>query len=81
MFQPVPSSVSFPALEEQILAFWNARRIYEQSLQRRSRAPRFVFYEGPPTANGMPHPGHCLTRAIKDLFPRYRTMRGYRCER
>ena len=81
MFQPVPSSVSFPALEEQILAFWNERRIYEQSLQRRSRAPRFVFYEGPPTANGMPHPGHCLTRAIKDLFPRYRTMRGYRCER
>jgi isoleucyl-tRNA synthetase len=42
---------------------------------------RFVFYEGPPTANGMPHPGHCLTRAIKDLFPRYRTMRGYLCER
>ena len=40
-----------------------------------------MFYEGPPTANGMPHPGHCLTRAIKDLFPRYRTMRGYRCER
>jgi isoleucyl-tRNA synthetase len=81
MFQPVPSSVSFPALEEQLLAFWNQRRIYEQSLQRRAAAPRFVFYEGPPTANGMPHPGHCLTRAIKDLFPRYRTMRGYRCER
>lgn len=81
MFQPVPSSVSFPALEEQILAFWNERRIYEQSLQRRAEAPRFVFYEGPPTANGMPHPGHCLTRAIKDLFPRYRTMRGYRCQR
>ena len=43
--------------------------------------PKFVFYEGPPTANGMPHPGHCLTRAIKDVFPRYRTMRGYYCER
>ena len=81
MFQPVPSSVNFPALEEQLLAFWKQRRIYEQSLQRRAAAPRFVFYEGPPTANGMPHPGHCLTRAIKDLFPRYRTMRGYRCER
>jgi len=81
MFEPVPSSVSFPVLEEQILAFWKERRIYEQSLQRRADAPRFVFYEGPPTANGMPHPGHCLTRAIKDLFPRYRTMRGYRCER
>src|SRR5207237_477469 len=47
----------------------------------RAGAPRFVFYEGPPTANGLPHPGHCLTRAIKDLFPRYRTMRGYFCER
>ena len=46
-----------------------------------AEAPPFVFYEGPPTANGLPHPGHCLTRAIKDLFPRYRTMRGYRCER
>jgi len=81
MFQPVPTSVSFPALEEEVLEFWNQQRIYEQSLQRRAAAPRFVFYEGPPTANGMPHPGHCLTRAIKDLFPRYRTMRGYRCER
>ena len=40
-----------------------------------------MFYEGPPTANGLPHPGHCLTRAIKDLFPRYHTMRGYLCER
>ena len=43
--------------------------------------PAFVFYEGPPTANGLPHPGHCLTRAIKDLFPRYKTMRGFRCDR
>ena len=48
---------------------------------QRAGAERFVFYEGPPTANGLPHPGHCLTRAIKDLFPRYRTMRGYLCER
>ena len=50
-------------------------------MQQRAALPTFVFYEGPPTANGMPHPGHCLTRAIKDLFPRYRTMRGYLCER
>ncbi len=81
MFQPVPSSPSFPKLEEEVLKFWAERKIYEQSLARRAGAPRFVFYEGPPTANGMPHPGHCLTRAIKDLFPRYRTMRGYLCER
>ena len=56
-----------------------------RSMQNRSRSVRghekFVFYEGPPTANGMPHPGHCLTRAIKDLFPRYHTMRGRYCER
>ena len=81
MFDPVPGQVRFPELEEQILSFWKQQRIYDKSLQQRADAPAFVFYEGPPTANGMPHPGHCLTRAIKDLFPRYRTMRGYRCER
>ncbi len=81
MFQPVPANASFPQLEQAVLKFWREQRIYDQSLERRTGAPRFVFYEGPPTANGMPHPGHCLTRAIKDLFPRYRTMRGYLCER
>lgn len=81
MFRPVDSSPRFPAIETEIIRFWNERQIYQKSLQRRTDAPEFIFYEGPPTANGMPHPGHCLTRAIKDLFPRYRTMRGYRCER
>jgi isoleucyl-tRNA synthetase len=81
MFQPVESNVSFPQMEEAIVGFWRQQRIYEQSLAAREGAAPFVFYEGPPTANGLPHPGHCLTRAIKDLFPRYRTMRGYRCER
>jgi isoleucyl-tRNA synthetase len=83
MFQPVESNVNFPKLEEEILRFWREAGIYQKTLERRrsQNAPRFVFYEGPPTANGMPHPGHCLTRAIKDLFPRYRTMRGYLCER
>jgi len=81
MFQPVTQSVRFPELEAEVGRFWKEQRIYEQSLEQRRGAPNFVFYEGPPTANGMPHPGHCLTRAIKDLFPRYRTMRGYRCER
>ncbi|MBI3838946.1 MAG: isoleucine--tRNA ligase, partial [Planctomycetia bacterium] len=81
MFRPVEASVRFPALEAEIGQFWKSRRIYEKSLAQRATAPRFVFYEGPPTANGLPHPGHCLTRAIKDLFPRYRTMRGYLCER
>ena len=81
MFERVENSVSFPRLEESILGFWKERQIYEKSLAARQDAKPFVFYEGPPTANGLPHPGHCLTRAIKDLFPRYRTMRGYRCER
>lgn len=68
-------------LEAEVLAFWKERRIFEKSLELRRDAPRWVFYEGPPTANGMPHNGHVLTRVIKDLFPRYRTMRGYRVDR
>ena len=79
--QPVEGNVNFPEQELAVGQFWKEQRIYEKSLEQRAGAPPFVFYEGPPTANGMPHPGHCLTRAIKDLFPRYRTMRGYRCER
>ncbi len=81
MFRPVAAAASFPQQELAILDLWRERKIYEKSLTQRADAPSFVFFEGPPTANGMPHPGHCLTRAIKDLFPRYRTMRGYRCER
>ncbi|MCK6483341.1 MAG: isoleucine--tRNA ligase [Phycisphaerae bacterium] len=81
MFKEVPAQFDFPAAERDVLAFWEKQRIYEKSLERRRGGPPFVFYEGPPTANGMPHPGHCLTRAIKDLFPRYRTMCGYFCER
>ncbi len=83
MFQPVSSQTNFPEQEEALLRFWKERGIYEQSvaLRRHENTGRFVFYEGPPTANGLPHPGHCLTRAIKDLFPRYQTMRGKLCER
>src|SRR5689334_10076821 len=81
MFQPVTTNVRFPQLEAEIGRFWAEQRIFDRSLEQREGNPEFVFYEGPPTANGMPHPGHCLTRAIKDLFPRYRTMRGYHCAR
>jgi isoleucyl-tRNA synthetase len=81
MFRPVETNVSFPKLEAEIARFWRDRGIYDKSLQNREGCEKFVFYEGPPTANGMPHPGHCLTRAIKDLFPRYRTMRGFYCRR
>ncbi len=81
MFDPVASSVSLPKQEEKTILFWKERQIYEKTLAVRTGAPPFVFYEGPPTANGLPHPGHCLTRAIKDLFPRYKTMRGFCCQR
>jgi len=81
MFQTVENPVSFPKLELEISKVWKEREIYEKSLAARAGHPSFVFYEGPPTANGLPHPGHCLTRAIKDLYPRYKTMRGYLCKR
>ena len=81
MFEPVRGKPNFPALEALIASLWRDRNTYQKSLDRRRGSNRFVFYEGPPTANGMPHPGHCLTRTIKDLYPRYRTMRGDFCER
>ncbi len=81
MFEPLQSKFDFPESERKILEYWDRRRVFEQSLELRAGAPRFVFYEGPPTANGMPHPGHCLTRAVKDLFPRYRSMCGFLVER
>jgi len=80
-FPAVEKNESFSQRETAIGAFWKQQGIYEKTLAAREGAENFVFYEGPPTANGMPHPGHCLTRAIKDLFPRYKTMRGFRCER
>ncbi len=80
-FRAPSGSPKFPELEKEVLHFWDENEIYKQSLQRRADAPSFVFFEGPPTANGMPHPGHCLTRSIKDVFPRYKTMRGFRCHR
>jgi isoleucyl-tRNA synthetase len=81
MFDPVRGKPDFPAIEAAVAALWRSRGTYRRSLDRRRGGKRFVFYEGPPTANGMPHPGHCLTRTIKDLYPRYRTMRGDFCER
>jgi isoleucyl-tRNA synthetase len=80
-FTPVPQDFNFSEAEMECIRFWKANRIYEKSLDQRKGAPPFVFYEGPPTANGLPHPGHCLTRTIKDIFPRYKTMAGYYCER
>lgn len=81
LFREVSQRIDFPAAEKEILEFWEEKRIYAKSLENRAEAKNFVFFEGPPTANGLPHPGHCLTRVIKDVFPRYFTMRGFRCER
>jgi len=77
MFKEVPSKVNLVEKEEKVLQFWKKNGIFEKSISQREDAPRYVFYEGPPTANGMPHIGHVLTRIIKDLFPRYKTMKGY----
>jgi isoleucyl-tRNA synthetase len=76
-FDPVKPDVSFPDLDHQLLELWEKNRIFEKTIEGRRDRPRFVFYEGPPTANGMPHPGHVLTRVMKDVFLRYRTMCGY----
>ena len=81
MFQEVSQRIDFPEAERKTLEFWADRDIAAKSLAIRTGRPEFVFFEGPPTANGLPHPGHCLTRVLKDIFPRYFTMRGFRCER
>jgi isoleucyl-tRNA synthetase len=77
MFQKVLPVADFPDSESRIRKFWRDAGIFEKSLARRRGGPRFVFYEGPPTANGLPHNGHALTRVMKDVFPRYKSMRGF----
>ncbi len=77
VFEPVETELNFPRDERKILEFWKQNRIFQKSLEARKGGPTFVFYEGPPTANGLPHNGSVLTRVLKDLFPRYKTMRGY----
>ena len=81
MFDPVSPQVAFPELDATQLAFWESGRIFEKTLEGGEGKQPFVFYEGPPTANGMPHPGHVLTRVMKDVFLRYRTMCGYHVPR
>jgi isoleucyl-tRNA synthetase len=76
VFEQVAPLVDFPALEARVRRFWKERDVFHETLRRRKDGPRFVFYEGPPTANGLPHNGHVLTRVMKDVFPRYRTMCG-----
>ena len=77
MFRPVPAEADFAALEDEELARWSTHRVFERSVELRSGAEPWVFYEGPPTANGRPGLHHVWARVYKDLFCRYRTMRGY----
>jgi isoleucyl-tRNA synthetase len=76
-FERIAPVVDFPKAEERIREFWREREIFAKSLAKRCDGPRFVFYEGPPTANGVPHNGHALTRVMKDVIPRYKAMRGF----
>ncbi len=79
--KPAGGSPDFPALERQVLDYWAADDTFRASIVRRDDAPEYVFYDGPPFANGLPHYGHLLTGYVKDIVPRYRTMRGYKVER
>jgi isoleucyl-tRNA synthetase len=79
--RPLPKDVAFPQLEEEVLERWRERDVFRESTRRREGAEPFVFYEGPPTANGRPGSHHVLARVFKDIFPRYQTMRGRYVER
>src|SRR5579862_8332189 len=79
--RPVQARPTFPALEEEVLARWRERDVFAESVRRRDGAPPWVFYEGPPTANGPPGSHHVLARVFKDIYPRFRTMRGFRVDR
>src|SRR4030065_2692789 len=81
MFKSVDSKQSFPEMEENILKFWEENKIFEKSLELRKGAELYSFYDGPPFATGTPHYGHIVASAMKDIVPRYWTMKGYRVER
>lgn len=77
MYDKVSTDLKFVEREKEVEQFWHDQHIFEKSIEIRHNAPNYTFYDGPPTANGKPHIGHVETRAIKDLIPRYRTMKGY----
>ena len=76
-YRTVDTGQSFPVMEERVLGLWTERSIFEKSMELRAGNPEWVFYEGPPTANGKPGVHHVLARVFKDIYPRYKTMRGY----
>jgi len=80
-YPKVPSRADYPAIERRILEGWAADRTFEASVDQRPLDDEYVFYDGPPFANGLPHYGHILTGYVKDVVPRYQTMRGHRVAR
>jgi len=75
MYKKVDTKLDFVAREKEILQFWEDNNVFEKSKEQSKGKEPFTFYDGPPTANGMPHIGHMLTRAIKDIVPRYKSMK------
>ena len=81
MYQKVDTNLNFVDREKKVEEFWKENHIFEKSMENRKEGETYTFYDGPPTANGKPHIGHVLTRVIKDMIPRYRTMKGYQVPR
>ena len=81
MYKKVTADMNFVTRENEVEEFWRANGIFQKSMKGREDGPEYMFYDGPPTANGKPHIGHVLTRVIKDMIPRYRTMRGFNVPR
>ena len=76
MYKKVDTTMNFVEREKEIVEFWKQNGIFEKSVDRNEKGEEFSFYDGPPTANGKPHIGHILTRVMKDIVPRYQTMKG-----
>ena len=81
MFKQLTDKINYAQLEQEVLKFWNDNKVFEQSVTTREGKPGFTFYEGPPTANGRPGIHHVMSRTLKDLVCRYKTMRGYQVHR
>lgn len=81
MYKPVDTNLNFVEREQEVLDFWKENQVFEKSMEKNEGAEEFSFFDGPPTANGKPHIGHILTRVMKDIIPRYKTMKGYHVQR
>ena len=81
MFKPATNRVNFPTIDTDVLEFWEQNKIFERSFKDKAGGPKFMLYEGPPTANGNPGIHHVLARVFKDVICRYKTMKGFQCVR